>query len=76
MDAAAAVFPTAPRMLDIWLGTVDRDDLEKEWMRPERMLWCEKGIDWIRDMARNGAGGVSEHPGRNIDEVSFGLHHV
>lgn len=55
-------------MLDIWLGTVDREVLEKEWMKPERMLWCEKGVTWIREFARNGAGGVPEHPLTKIDQ--------
>lgn len=26
-------------MLDIWLGTVDRVDLEKGFLVPERQLW-------------------------------------
>lgn len=57
-----------PTMLDIWLGTVDRECLEKEYMKPERMLWCEKGVPWIRELARNGAGGVPEHPLTKIDK--------
>ena len=56
-----------PKMLDIWLGTVDREDLEKDWMAPERMMWCEKGVPWIRELARHGAGGVPEHPLTKID---------
>ena len=58
-----------PKMLDIWLGTVDREDLEKDFMRPERMLWCEKGVPWVREMARDGAGRVPEHPLTKIDKV-------
>ena len=58
-----------PRMLDILLGTVDREDLEEEYMRPERMIWCEKGVPWIRQLARNGAGGIPEHPLSKIDKV-------
>ena len=58
-----------PPMLDVWLGTVDREDLEKDYMKPERMLWCEKGIPWIREMARNGAGGIPEHPLTKIDKL-------
>ena len=57
-----------PKMLDIWLGTVDREVLEKEWMKPERILWCEKGVPWIRELAKNGAGGVPEHPLTKIDK--------
>ena len=48
-------------MLDLWLGTVDREVLEQEYLMPERMLWCEKGIEWIRKLAREGLG-VPEHP--------------
>ena len=58
-----------PTMLDIWLGSVDREDLEKDYMSPERMLWCEKGVPWIRQLARGGAGGIPEHPLTKIDKV-------
>ena len=58
-----------PAMLDIWLGTVDREDLENDYMKPERMMWCEKGIPWIRELARNGAGGIPEHPLTKIDKI-------
>lgn len=58
-----------PTMLDIWLGTVDREDLEKEYIHPERMLWCEKGVPWIRRLATDGAGGIPEHPLTKIDKV-------
>ena len=57
-----------PIMLDIWLGTVDREDLEKDYMSPERMLWCEKGVPWIRKLARSGAGDIPEHPLTKIDK--------
>ena len=58
-----------PKMLDIWLGTVDREDLQEDYMKPERMLWCEKGVPWIRELAKNGAGGIPEHPLTKIDKV-------
>ena len=58
-----------PTMLDIWLGTVDREDLEKDYMKPERMMWCDKGVPWIRRLARSGAGGIPEHPLTKIDKV-------
>lgn len=57
-------------MIDIPLGTVDRKDLEQDYMKPERALWCEKGILWVREMARNGAGGIPEHPLTKIDKVA------
>lgn len=55
-------------MLDIWLGTVDREDLEKDYMSPERMMWCEKGVPWIRKLSQVGAGGIPEHPLTKIDK--------
>ena len=58
-----------PRMLDIWLGTVDRKDLDAEGMVPERILWCDFGIDWIRRFATQGGGGIPEHPTTKIDEL-------
>ncbi len=58
-----------PKMLDIWLGTVDRKELEAEGMVPERMLWCDFGIDWIRKWSIRGGGGIPEHPTTKIDEM-------
>jgi rhodanese-related sulfurtransferase len=57
-----------PKMVDLWLGTVDREDLEVLGA-PERMLWCEKGISWVQDFARNGSGGIPEHPTTKMDEL-------
>jgi rhodanese-related sulfurtransferase len=54
-------------MLDILLGTVDREDLDDgEKFAPERQLWCEMGVGWIRRFARNG---IPEHPTTNIDQI-------
>jgi rhodanese-related sulfurtransferase len=60
-----------PPMINFWLGTVNREDLEILGS-PERMLWCEKGIPWVRELARNGAGAIPEHPTTKIDEVCKG----
>lgn len=56
-------------MLDIWLGTVDREDLEKDYMSPERMLWCDMGVPWIRKLATSGGGGMPCHPLTKIDKL-------
>lgn len=56
-----------PKMLDIWLGTIDSSTLQEPWMAPERMLWCEKGIDWVMRYASHGAGGIPMHPLTKID---------
>ncbi|KAL9113062.1 MAG: hypothetical protein Q9227_002674 [Pyrenula ochraceoflavens] len=57
-----------PKMLDIWLGTVDREHLEKEWMKPERRLWCDMGIDWVKHFAYEGTGHAPAHPLFQIDK--------
>lgn len=41
--------------MEIQLGTVDRDDLERfgkegNGIRPEKQLWGNVGIGWIKDM--------------------------
>lgn len=41
-------------MVDILVGTVDRADLEKEWMKPQRELWWDMGIPWIQELASDG----------------------
>jgi hypothetical protein len=43
-----------PDMVDILLGTVDRVDLEKDWLKPEAELWWDMGIPWIQDLTRQG----------------------
>ena len=58
-----------PAMIDIWLGTVDREDLEKDYMAPERMLWSAKGIPWVRRLTQSGAGGIPVHPLTKIDKL-------
>lgn len=56
-----------PKMLDLWLGTVDREDLDDgDKMVPERQLWCDMGVGWIRRFARNG---IPEHPTSKIDQI-------
>jgi hypothetical protein len=63
-----------PKMFDIWLGTLDRVDLEKEYMRPERMLWCHYGVPWIKKLSVDGAvlesgRSVPRHPLTKIDKI-------
>jgi len=53
-----------PDMVDILLGTVDREDLEKGWLKPQREIWWDMGIPWVRDLVRGGTQkeGLSRHP--------------
>lgn len=44
-----------PEMLDILLGTIDREDLElDENMIPERVVWDECALDWVKDLVVGG----------------------
>lgn len=51
-----------PAMLDLVLGTVDAADLEGKQLMPERQLWWDSGIGWIKEMARHGLGERPVHP--------------
>jgi hypothetical protein len=51
-----------PDMLDIVLGTVERGDLSGEALRPERQLWWDYGIGWVKELTVRGVGGVPRHP--------------
>jgi hypothetical protein len=48
-------------MLDIVLGTVDREDLEKD-LSPERELEHDRGILWIQNFAMRRGMGVVGFP--------------
>lgn len=72
--AYTAAMPTGfPSMLDITLGSVDRGDLDSDALVPERHLWWDYGIDWIRRLATKGYGTLPIHPDYRIaDTVSVG----
>jgi hypothetical protein len=56
-------------MVDIWTGTVDRDILERDWLKPDRSLWTATGIPWIREQIATGASGICEHPLTQVSKV-------
>lgn len=45
-----------PTQLDIWAGSVDRVDLEREWFVPVREVWLDFGIGWVENFV--GAEGL------------------
>ncbi|OPB45323.1 hypothetical protein A0O28_0075330 [Trichoderma guizhouense] len=47
-------------MIDVVVGTVDRADMEQPWMQPERQLWHNYGVPWIKDVVKDMAGPI--HP--------------
>ena len=59
-----------PDMLDIVLGTVDREDLERDSLAPERQLWWEKGIHWVQKFSESGAVALPKHPDYRINEFA------
>lgn len=50
-----------PDMLDISLGSIDREDLDGEAMIPERQVWWDCGIDWVRKLSVDGAKRLPIH---------------
>lgn len=57
-----------PPMSDIWLGTVDRECLQHEWMQPQHRLWGYMGIPWVRT-AMGKMGDMKESPLFKIDQT-------
>ncbi len=58
-----------PDMIDILLGTVDREFLNEEWLTPERQMWWDCGLDWVRKFATIGAGTLPKHPTYKMNEL-------
>lgn len=68
--AYTAVMPAGfPSMLDFTLGSVDRRYLDSDALVPERHLWWDYGIDWIRRLATKGYGVLPVHPDYRIAET-------
>lgn len=66
---SAYPYPDAwPRMLDIWIGSVDQAILQRDWLVPERHLWWDVGIEWVRKFGAEGSGGPARHGSYRVDE--------
>ncbi|KAG8527847.1 uncharacterized protein KY384_006763 [Bacidia gigantensis] len=64
--------PSMDGVLDLQLGTVDRRDLDSEALRPERHLWWELGVGWVKGYVDHGDGmgegkSVERHQGDSMD---------
>lgn len=57
-----------PDMLDIVLGSVDREFLDGGELVPERQLWWDYGVGWIKGMTSEGVGELPRHPTYKVDE--------
>ena len=65
-----AIYPMVegfPDIFDTLLGSVDRSDLERAWMAPERHSWWSLGIGWVKDGVRKGFAGP-RHPIFKVSE--------
>ena len=58
-----------PPMLDIYLGTLDREDLDTEYMEPERHLWWNWGMEWTKRFAGLGGHKMEKHPSYAVNET-------
>lgn len=57
-------------IMDLVLGSVDRHDLDKEYMLPERHLWWSVGIEWIKAFLVKGWSDIDRHPESDMKHVS------
>ncbi|KAF1949905.1 hypothetical protein CC80DRAFT_579187 [Byssothecium circinans] len=68
--AYTAIMPAGfPNMLDITMGSINRRHLEGDTLVPERHLWWDCGIDWIRRLATKGYGALPIHPDYRIADT-------
>lgn len=56
-----------PVIFDVLLGTLNRADLEKDWMSPDRHCWVDCEIKWIKELT-NGVPSMPRHPSYKLDE--------
>jgi hypothetical protein len=47
-------WPLPERNFDVALGTLDREYLETEGVRPDRHGWWNDGVKWVKNMVRDG----------------------
>lgn len=56
-------------MLDVVLGTIDREYLEGHQLAPERPLWWDCGVEWIKRLTNEGAAHLVKHPSYQVGDV-------
>ena len=65
-------------MVDIVLGSLDKESLEMEGVRPERHFYWDSGVGWVKRLIAEGDGsldmkgqgkGLPKHPDGNRLEV-------
>ncbi|MCJ1391751.1 hypothetical protein MMC18_004616 [Xylographa bjoerkii] len=58
-----------PDIFDVVLGTLEREDLEKEYMAPDRHCWVECEIGWVRELTSGGRE-LPRHPTYKVNEMA------
>lgn len=54
-----------PTIIDVLIGSVDKDDLERYELKPERHVFWQHGVGWIQDLFA-GDGDLPRHPGADL----------
>ena len=65
------IFPMVegyPDIFDTVLGTIDRENLEKEWFVPDRQCWWSLGVPWVQKFSSEGLK-VPKHPIYKVNEL-------
>ncbi|RSM07248.1 hypothetical protein CEP52_005355 [Fusarium oligoseptatum] len=57
-----------PHVVMLWTGALDRSILEKDWVRPDHIMFTSFGIPWVREQVKNGVHGAQEHPFILVDQ--------
>jgi hypothetical protein len=48
---------------------VDRECLDGDSLKPERILWWEYGVEWVKELSVKGVGDLPRHRDFHVDEV-------
>lgn len=51
--------------MDVLLGSVDKEDLERYGLRSDRHVFWDRGVRWIQDLF-GGDGDLPRHPGADV----------
>ncbi len=63
-------------IVDIAMGTLDRESLEADGVRPDRHGWWDSGVTWIRQLLTSGdvrdgwQGGLIRHPTGRVTQAA------
>lgn len=67
-----AIFPMVegyPDIFDVVLGTLDRECLQDDYVKPERHLWWDCGLEWVKELTSGGPK-IPRHPKSRPNEFA------